>query len=38
MGFRVMKQVAEELGDISKIETHPKMNGPRMTMLLARKA
>jgi len=37
MGFRVMKHVAEVLEDISKIETHPKMNGPRMTMLLARK-
>lgn len=38
MGFRVMKTVAETLGDISKIEAHPKMNGPRMTMLLARKS
>ena len=37
MGYRVMETVAETLGDISKIETHPKMNGPRMTMLLARK-
>ena len=37
MGFRVMKHVAEVLGDISKIETHPRMSGPRMTMLLARK-
>ena len=37
MGYRVMEKVAEFLGDISKIETRPKMNGPRMTMLLARK-
>jgi len=37
MGYRVMDRVAEVLGDISKIETRPKMNGPRMTMLLARK-
>ena len=37
MGYRVMERVAETLGDISKIETKPKMNGPRMTMLLARK-
>jgi len=37
MGFRVMEKVADFLGDISKIETKPKMNGPRMTMLLARK-
>ena len=38
MGYKVMKTVAETLGDISKVETEPKMNGPRMTMLLARKA
>ncbi|MAB80652.1 MAG: translation initiation factor IF-3 [Planctomycetes bacterium] len=37
MGFKVMKHVAEVLGDISKIETHPRMSGPRMSMLLARK-
>ena len=38
MGERVMKYVAETLGDISKVEAFPKMNGPRMTMLLARKS
>ena len=37
MGLAVMKRVAEVLGDISKIETEPRMSGPRMTMLLARK-
>jgi translation initiation factor IF-3 len=37
MGFRVMERVADFLGDISKIETKPRMSGPRMTMLLARK-
>lgn len=37
MGYRVMEQVAATLGDISKVENKPKMNGPRMTMLLARK-
>ncbi len=37
MGHKVMKRVAETLGDISKVEAQPRMNGPRMTMLLARK-
>lgn len=37
MGERVMKVVAETLGDISKVEAQPRLNGPRMTMLLARK-
>ena len=37
MGIRVMDKVAEVLGDISKVEAKPRMNGPRMTMLLARK-
>ena len=37
MGYRVMDRVAENLGDIAKVETSPKMNGPRMSMLLARK-
>ena len=36
-GYKVMERVAEFLGDISKIETRPKMNGPRMSMLLSRK-
>ena len=37
MGIKVMKTVAEFLDDISKVEAEPRMNGPRMTMLLARK-
>jgi translation initiation factor IF-3 len=37
MGYKVMERVAETLGDISKIETRPKMNGPRMSMLLSKK-
>ena len=37
MGSKVMKTVAETLGDISKVEAQPRMHGPRMTMLLARK-
>jgi len=37
MGRRVMKIVAESLEDISKVESEPRMHGPRMTMLLARK-
>lgn len=37
MGQKVMDQVAAQLGDISKVEAQPRMNGPRMTMLLARK-
>jgi len=37
MGYKVMETVAAALGDISKVETKPKLNGPRMTMLLARK-
>ncbi len=37
MGYRVMQKVADSLGDISKVETQPRMNGPRMTMLLSRK-
>lgn len=37
MGAKVMQMVASNLEDISKIEAHPRMNGPRMTMLLARK-
>jgi len=38
MGFNVMKRVAEALGDISKVEAPPRMNGPRLNMLLSRKA
>jgi translation initiation factor IF-3 len=38
MGERVMATVADYLEDISKVEVPPKMNGPRMTMLLARKS
>lgn len=37
MGTRVMKFVADTLADISKVEAEPRMHGPRMTMLLARK-
>ncbi|MEX1024945.1 MAG: translation initiation factor IF-3 [Planctomycetota bacterium] len=37
MGYNVMRMVSETLGDISKVEAQPKMAGPRMTMLLARK-
>ena len=36
-GYQVMKVVAETLGDISKVEMHPKLMGRRMTMLLAHK-
>lgn len=38
MGRQVMRSVAEELADISKVEAHPRMSGNRMTMMLARKA
>lgn len=37
LAFKIMKKVAETLADICKVETEPRMNGPRMTMLLARK-
>jgi translation initiation factor IF-3 len=36
-GYEVMRKVANTLGDISKIESHPKLMGRRMTMLLAHK-
>lgn len=36
-GYEVMRKVAEHLGDICKIEVPAKMNGNRMTMMLARK-
>ena len=36
-GHRVMAEVAEALGDLSKIESPPKLLGKRMTMLLAHK-
>lgn len=38
LGFNVMKRVNEALGDISKVESPPRMTGPRLTMLLSRKA
>jgi translation initiation factor IF-3 len=38
LGFNVMKRVTEALGDISKVESPPRMTGPRLTMLLSRKA
>lgn len=34
-GYKVMKQVAEILGDVAKIESQAKMMGRRMTMLLS---
>ena len=37
MGHKVMKIVADYLDDIAKIEAHPRMNGPRMTMLLSKR-
>ena len=37
MGAKVMAHVASVLEDISKVEAQPRMNGPRMTMLLSRK-
>ncbi|MEW6074384.1 MAG: translation initiation factor IF-3 [Planctomycetota bacterium] len=37
MGAKVMQTVAESLADVSKVEAEPRMHGPRMTMLLARK-
>jgi translation initiation factor IF-3 len=36
-GYNVMQRVAEVLSDISKVESHPRMMGRRMTMLLAHK-
>ena len=36
-GYNVMKTVAEDLSDISRVESHPRMMGRRMTMLLAHK-
>lgn len=37
LGYNVMKRVAQTLEDISKVEAEPRMSGPRMTMLLARR-
>ncbi len=37
LGYNVMKRVNEALGDISKVESPPRMTGPRLTMLLSRK-
>jgi translation initiation factor IF-3 len=34
-GYEVMRKVAEALNDISKVESHAKLMGRRMTMLLA---
>ena len=36
-GYAVMKKVAENLGDICKIESHARLMGKRMTMLLSHK-
>jgi translation initiation factor IF-3 len=38
LGEQVMRKVADELEDISKVESPPKMAGNRMTMTLARKS
>jgi translation initiation factor IF-3 len=38
MGYKVMQRVSEALQDISKVESPPRMTGPRMTMLLSRKS
>lgn len=37
LGYAVMRRVTETLGDISKVESPPRMTGPRLTMLLSRK-
>ena len=37
MGYRVMEHVAKVLGDVGKVEAAPRLNGPRMIMLMARK-
>ena len=34
-GYTVMKQVAEDLKDISKVEMQARLQGRRMTMLLS---
>jgi len=33
-GHRVMKEVADALGDLSRVESPPRLMGRRMTMLL----
>jgi len=38
LGFNVMKRVTEALSDISKVESQPRMTGPRLTMLLTRRS
>ena len=37
LGFNVMRRVTEALADVSKVESPPRMTGPRLTMLLSRK-
>jgi translation initiation factor IF-3 len=37
LGFNVMKRVTEALADVSKVESPPRMTGPRLTMLLSRR-
>ena len=37
-GRRVMQTVAEALGDLSRVETTPRLMGRRMTMLLTNTA
>jgi len=38
LGYAVMRRVTESLGDISKVESPPRMTGPRLTMLISRKS
>ena len=35
IGRRVLDRVSEDLGDIGKIEMHPKLEGRNMTMVIA---
>jgi translation initiation factor IF-3 len=37
-GYAVMRTVADVLGEIAKVESEPRMQGNRMTMMLARKS
>ncbi len=34
LGSKVLRKLAEEMNDISKVETHPKMEGRQMVMIL----
>jgi translation initiation factor IF-3 len=37
IGLNVLKRVQEDLGDVAKVEAHPKMEGRQMTMVVAPK-